>query len=312
MIAAPAFGCPDEYSDRLGDGDFWRPYAELALNLSGLSAAGDLQSGFVGTYPTLLGDDLVIKMFGHFGDWRRSYRAELAANRTIAQDPRILAPRQIATGELFPDSDHNWPYLISERLDGSAWREARLSLSPEQRNGIAVEVGRQIRLVHHQAAADGIQVRDDHRVDQSEVMRRHRHWAESGRSGALSGRLIDQIPSYLDDYRVGSRCMVHADLTEDHIFVRDGKLIGVIDWGDAMITDPYYELGALHLGAFAADRQLLGSFLDGYGWTVDQTFVRHAMQVALMHDFDLFSAVSSLCAEADSLDDLADRLWRPG
>ena len=55
-----------------------------------------------------------------YGDWRRPFEAELAGNRAIAGEGQILAPPLIATGELFPGADANWPYLISERLDGTA------------------------------------------------------------------------------------------------------------------------------------------------------------------------------------------------
>lgn len=138
------------------------------------------------------------------------------------------------------------------------------------------------------------------------ALERHRGWQ------SLPGHLTEQIPAYLSDYRPGRVCLVRADLTEDHLFVDDGRLLGVIDWGDAMITDLFYELGPLHLGAFAADRRLLHAFLEGYHWPIDSDFADHALRVALMHEFDLFGVVAEAASAADSLAALALALWNPG
>ena len=42
-----------------------------------------------------------------YGDWRRPFEAELAANRAIAGEGHILASPLIATGKLFPPFDAN-------------------------------------------------------------------------------------------------------------------------------------------------------------------------------------------------------------
>lgn len=302
VLAPPVFDGATDYGAVLGDAEQWRPYAEAALIGSGLPVE-PMVSGFAGTYPTLVGPSRVVKLFGHFGNWRRSFRAEIAAHEAIRGQRWIRAPKIIATGRLFPETDQDWPYLVSERLDGVAWRDCRLST--RHRMTVANELGRQVRMVHDidtGAAADLAGGRlQEHRAG---ITERHRRW------NTLPTRMIDQIPDYIAGYRPIGRCLVHGDITEDHIFVDDDRLVGLIDWGDAMITDPFYELGALHLDAFGADRRLLGSFLEGYGWPIDEGFVVHAMQAALLHDFDLFGGVADLARQSDSLDDLADRLWR--
>lgn len=198
-------------------------------------------------YPTLLAGPVVVKLFGHFGSWRRSYTAELAADRAVESNDAIAAPTVLGTGRLLP--------------------------------GAATMA---------ESAAD-----------------RQRAW------GSLPPRFVDQIDDYFADYRPVRPCLVHADITEHHLFVDGGELVGIIDWDDAMVTDPYYELGALHLGAFGADVSLLAAFLHGYGWQPGPRFARHAMQVALMHQFDLFQGVSRQVQASGTLEDLADALWQP-
>lgn len=299
----PIFASIDSYGARLGDVAYWRPYAEAAMASRGLSEA-TMVSGFEGTYPTLVGDQLVVKLFGHFPGWRESFAAEIAANRAIETNDGISAPRIVASGSVFPGDEADWPFVVMERLDGQAWRDAELGA--EVAGSVAWHLGSQIRRLHDSGLASLGLVREDwiaaHGQDAAE---RHRKW------GSLPKHLVDRIDTYLSGYQAGRRCLVHGDLTEDHLFVRGGELLGIIDWGDAMVTDPFYELGALHLGAFAGDRRLLERFLSGYGWRLDEGFADHALQVALMHEFDLFESISHLTRAASSLTALAKRLWTP-
>ena len=304
VITPPTFDSAGAYGARLGDADFWGPYVDAALERSGLPSTA-MESGFSGTYPTFLGPRLVVKLFGHFSGWRQSAEAEVAANRFIADVDAVLAPRVITTGSLFPDDENDWPFMITERLPGRAWREARLPSATA--TAIAHDLGGQIRALHECHIPSTVNVRADWiAISGHRALERHRRWR------SLPDHLVEQIPAYLSDYRPGRVCLVHADLNEDHLFVDDGRLLGVIDWGDAMITDSFYELGPLHLGAFAADRRLLHAFLQGYDWPIDSDFADHALRVAIMHEFDLFGAIAEAAATADSLAALAQTVWNPG
>lgn len=57
--------------------------------------------------------------------------------------------------------------------------------------------------------------------------------------------------------------LTHSDLGSEHLLVRDGKLVGVIDWGDARIGDPAIDYAWL----------LNGPFPD---WEVDDELRRRA------------------------------------
>ena len=45
--------------------------------------------------------------------------------------------------------------------------------------------------------------------------------------------------------------LLHADLGPEHLLVRDGRLAGVIDWGDARVGDPALDYAWLLNGPFA-------------------------------------------------------------
>ncbi len=57
--------------------------------------------------------------------------------------------------------------------------------------------------------------------------------------------------------------LVHADLGPDHLLVRDGRLVGVIDWGDVRVGDPALDYSWLLNGPFT-------------GWDVDPDLRRRA------------------------------------
>jgi aminoglycoside phosphotransferase (APT) family kinase protein len=45
-------------------------------------------------------------------------------------------------------------------------------------------------------------------------------------------------------------CVIHSDLGAEHLLVREGKLVGVIDWGDARLGDPALDYSWLLHGPF--------------------------------------------------------------
>ena len=124
--------------------------------------------------------------------------------------------------------------------------------------------------------------------------------------------LIDQIDDFLAPPSA-ERCLVHADLHGDHIFVRDGHLAGIIDWGDAVCGDPYYDLPALFFGTFGGGKPLRRAFLDAYGWSVESaglSFARRAMTMTLLHEFNQLGHAMPPLEDVTILNELAEMLWR--
>ena len=109
--------------------------------------------------------------------------------------------------------------------------------------------------------------------------------------------------------------LVHGDIHSDHLYGAGEPWLpcALIDFGDARASNAFYELGALQMGMFDADRGQLAAFLDGYGWDTGDgaVFARGALATALLHDFDLFSEHRALLAGANDLDALAELLFAP-
>lgn len=302
MSTPPVFGTIDEYGSRLGDVDFWSPYVTDVLDRHGLRTADlKIEAGFVGTYPTFLHGDVVVKLFGCFPTWRVNYDVECATQALAAANTAIDAPAVIGHGQLF-DGDAPWPYLISERVPGTAWRDAGLTIAA--RHAVAAQLGGQVAALHETrppAILDHVDWPAQYRGD---VVLRHQTW------GALPPHLIAQLDEWLAPIAF-TRVPVHADLTADHIFVESDQLTGIIDWGDAMVTDRHYELAALHLDLFEADTGLLSTFLKASNWPVSDDFPRRALSFALLHQFNVMQQV---CARLpmdriDTLNALADEVF---
>ena len=65
------------------------------------------------------------------------------------------------------------------------------------------------------------------------------------------------------------------------MFVENGRLAGIIDWGDAIVTDRHYELIQPHRDMFDCNKALLRVFLEACDWPVGKNFPRQALGLAL-------------------------------
>ncbi len=309
MVPRPAFGSNKEYISRLGDVGFWRPYVAEILDRHDLvRAGGEPVAGFNPTYPTFLFGDVVVKLFGRSRAWHASYAAESAAHVLVATDPEIAAPELLAEGQLYDDVDAPWPYLVTARMAGVSWREARLPA--EQRLSVAVDLGRLVRRVH--ALPPSSVLKHENRPDLNV--------AAAAEQSSLPSHLIAQIEDYLAGLGPFDPVFVHGDLTATHAFVENGRLVGIIDWGDATVIDRHYELIQLYRDMFGCDKTLLRAFLDACDWPVGNDFPRQTLGLALYrqaiglaqhHTMDVFEPIAALLPlrEIGTLDDLATELF---
>lgn len=256
----PAFKSPQEYASRLADVEFWRAYVAVILKRHHLAKAGQQPvAGFNATYPTFLYGDVVVKLFGYVTSWRETHAAERAAHALVATDPEIVAPTLLAEGRLDEDVDEGWPYLVTTRMSGVASQNAELS--SQQRVSIAAELGRQVRRVHALRALSDF----PRRAPAVNV-------AAAATHSSLPPHLIAQIDDYLARLGPFDNVFVHSDLVANHVYVEDGRMAGIIDWGDAMVTDRHYELIQVYRDMFRCDKALFRVFLEASKWPVGRDF----------------------------------------
>ena len=309
MTAPPTFTSIQDYASRRGDVDYWWPYVAKILDRHDLAdARREPAAGFNPTHPTFLFGDVVVKLFGYTRAWRESHAAELGAQVLVATDPEIAAPSLLAEGRLYENVDTPWPYLVTTRMAGMSWRDA--VLSSEQRLSVAADLAQQVRRIHA-LRPSGVGTHEDFPTLSAAAAAEH---------SSLPPHLIAQIDDYLARLGPFDRVFVHGDLCAMHAFVENGRLTGIIDWGDAMVTDRHYELIQLYRDTFGCDKALLRVFLDACNWPVGKDFPRQALGHALHRQavglaqhqgMDVFEPIAAMLPLRDigTLDDLATELF---
>jgi hygromycin-B 7''-O-kinase len=309
MADPPAFASDERYVERRGDANFWGTHVAAALDRHDLLDTNvNTVSGARGTYPTFLVGDVVVKLFGHVPSWREGHARERAAQSLLTTHTEIAAPRLLASGSLYGGHDAEWPYLISTRMSGVAWASA--DLTHDQRRDVVGELGRQMRLVHAMPVLEGMAEEGSGDLDVA---------AAAGRS-SLPGHLVAQVDDYLACLGPPDPVFTHADLTTRHVYVENGRLSGIIDWGDAAVMDRHYEIIQPYRDVCACDTALFGVFLDAYDWPVGDDFPHRALGMALFRQahglhqhlsMDVFEPIAALLPLDDiaTLDDLAIELF---
>ena len=308
-MASPQFVSEDEYVARVGDSAFWAPLVSTVLTRHDLADSNVvLVAGANPTYPTFLCDDVAIKLFGFVGTWRRSFVTERAALSAVAGDPAILAPKLLAEGRLSDDPDTPWPYLITSRMAGTA--SCDTALSAQERRAVAAQLGEQVQHMHS-LMPQGVAAHEDWQpIDMATALE----------VSSLPRHLADEAAGFIASLAPFDRAFVHGDLCANHAFVDGGRLAGIIDWGDALVTDRHYELIQLYRDMFECDKSLFRLFLDASNWpmtlsfprqTLGLAFYRQAIGLVQHRTMDVFEPIAARYPLRDigTLDELAMELF---
>ena len=316
----------DGYRRYFMDASYWQPYVRRVYNRHAMTPCRTIRSGLPGTYPTFVVDERwVIKFFGRLFDGALAFETELQANQLLAPGCPIPIPALIASGYLFEDpSDWPWPYLIFEFMPGVSIGQVYEQVTFDDKLMLAQHLGQVTRRLH-QVPITGTAVFQPTwdayfnllQEQCTHCRHTHRTWK------TLPDHLIEQLdtfllpPDALIDRGVTPH-LIHADLTRDHILgqLDDGSwtTLGIIDFGDAMVGNVFYELIALHLDLFRCDKRLLSVYLDAYGFDEPSRpmLPTRAMSLALLHRFDVFVGLFESyprAGEVSTLDQLAALLW---
>ena len=284
-----------------------------------MPADGDVVTHFPTTHVSaLVGSRCFVKL--HYEDWfgESCFRTERAFYRAT-RGSDLPIPDLLAEGQLYGDEGWRWPFLVMSAMPG---RDVR-SLGDEVDRGtterVAAFVGRSMRRLHDVRVTETEPLAQSTYVDLiHDRMAKSEHDHATWRS--LPDRLATQVRDYvwerreLIDPERSPRKLIHGDLHGGNVFVEGSEAVGIVDFNDAMIGDPHYDLVSLHLKAFRADKSLLRTALDAYGWgTHGSDWADRMMAFTLVHDYDMIEPVVSAYPEAlddaGSLDDVAALLW---
>jgi aminoglycoside phosphotransferase len=296
-----------EYVTQKTNLSHWQPVIEYVLRENKLPYSGGLiEAGFNSTYPVFLMDNWVVKFFGHRNNWQQVFTTECEAHQLLATNTAILVPSLLASGQI---SD-TWAYTLSARIGGQSWLAS--TLTKEQKQTITSEIGKQLKLIHS--------------LPTNRNFPGDENWGrlnlkEAAKKSSLPNHLIEQIDDFLPKLDSFDRVFVNGDIVDMHVFIENGHLSSIIDWGDAMVVDRHYEIGKLSLSLFPGDKELLKTLLEAANWPMTKNFARKTLGLALYrqavgltqhHSFDIFHKVPDVLPtnEIGSLDELADKLFQ--
>jgi aminoglycoside phosphotransferase (APT) family kinase protein len=199
--------------------------------------------------------------------------SELAAERwglERAAEAEVPAPRVVAAEPLPGDRG----FLVT------AWLEGRPAATTDTE--ALVESGRAVRRFHRITGAGYGRVD----VRAGSARGRHATWADfidtilAGtadlvRHEVITASVAERFRAAVDDHRdaiayPGQGVLLHCDLKPAHLFVADGRLAAIIDWGDTSYGDPRWDLARLsHSGD-----EVFAPVLEGYGLALDADLAR--------------------------------------
>ncbi|WP_161606355.1 phosphotransferase family protein [Microlunatus speluncae] len=200
--------------------------------------------------------------------------SELAAERwglERAAEVAVPVPRVAAAGPLPGDRG----FLITEWLVG---RPA----DPATDRAALVEAGRALRRLHQVTGPGHWRVE----VVSGTTRGSHDSWAgvidsilagtdDLVRHDVITASVAERLRSAVADHRdaiayPGEGVLLHCDLKPAHLFVADGRLVAIIDWGDTAYGDPRWDLARLSHSGDA----LFAPVLEGYGLVLDADLAR--------------------------------------
>jgi hygromycin-B 7''-O-kinase len=303
------------YRQTFTDAGLWSPFIEWICRQHDWSC-NLVRSGLAGTFPVFIVDDQrVVKFFGPLFEGEQCWRVEKEAARLLSDVPAVPLARLMASGVL--DFEPAWKYLVFEYVPGLSIGEVYARVPFEEKLSLVRRLGDWLLRIHR------IKIRDGKSLP-CLSLDLARNWFSSrwpeGRAN-WPAQLGRQVKDYLNAnghfFQGGHENLIHADLTRDHILGKfqfgHWETMAVIDLGDAMLGNIYYELAALHLDLFDCDKRLLGAFLQVYGLSPDRNFVRKAMVTSLLHQFDVYAPMFAWkpeFQEMQTLEDLADHVWK--
>jgi aminoglycoside phosphotransferase (APT) family kinase protein len=211
-------------------------------------------------------------------------RREIAVplvGRELAVLPRLapLLPVPIPAPELVGEASELFPRPFFGALLLPGGELADAELSDDARDELGVRLGEFLRALHapvvrEQAEPDRhLPLDPNGRADMAvRVPRTRERLAALADLTREESRAAERLLHEAERLPPSSApALVHGDLHVRHVLVEDGRVSGVIDWGDVCVGDPSIDL-QLAWSLLPAERRAV--FLDAYGPVDEETQLR--------------------------------------
>lgn len=214
-----------------------------------------------------------------------------------------------------------WPYVIMSRLEGTLLEGLWEKLDHHNKIIIIRELGALIREVHS-LPTEGLEAIDCHW--QLFIEKQINECMQRQQSTKLPDILLQQLPTYLESVKnilppIKDTVLLTGEYTPMNFLVTQKSGVwhihGLIDFGDAMLGLPHYDL--LGPGAFLiqGDKILLREFLISYGYLPNELTARLSQQLTalmLLHRYSNLNVqirIENWKNKAANLNELEKLVW---
>lgn len=310
----PPFDGPGGFDRIRADLDAFLPAILAVCQRHGLTTGG-LSAFERGTNVVVSNEaGQIIKLFPPF------LRQKFEAERLVLA--RLHGKVPAATPEILWEAElEGWPYLVMSRLPGHTLEEVWPSLSGAERVEALARIGEIMRAAHAlpTGGLEGIDLGWDAFVERQIAGCQDRQ-----RRMGLPERLVSQIPAYLASARtLLPRSVVPVLLTgeytpENLLVTRTGgtwSVTGMIDFADACLGPPEYDLLGPCLFLAAGSEELQRAFLVACGYRITALtpeLRRKLMALALLHRYSNLGyqlRIEGWESQVSSLSELEQRIW---
>jgi hygromycin-B 7''-O-kinase len=260
------------------------------------------------------GDNKVIKIFPPFH--QSQFESERLVLKHLDGMLSIKTPSLEHEGELF-----GWPYLIMSKLKGTNLETLWEAMPSHNKVVIIRELGKLIREVHA-LPTDGLEAIDCHWPQFLE--KQIENCVEQHRTKGLSIALVQQLPTYLNSIKevlpeIKKPVILTGEYTPMNFLVEQiasvWHISGLIDFGDAMLGLPEYDLLGPSAFLIQGNKQLLREFLTAYGYSPHELTNRLSHQLTvlmLLHQYSNLNIqvrITNWKDKVNSLKDLENLVW---
>jgi hygromycin-B 7''-O-kinase len=260
------------------------------------------------------GNNRIIKMFPPMH--QSQFMSEALVMKHLYSKLTVATPAIEYEGEIT-----GWPYIIMNRLDGIPLEGLWEKLDQHNKVIIIRELGSLIREVHS-LPTQGLEAIDCHW--EKFIANQINQCVEKHKSTNLPDDLLEQIPKYLESMITylpvfKKPVILTGEYTPMNFIVKQKSGIwhieGLIDFGDAMLGLPEYDL--LGPGAFLiqGDKELLTEFLVSYGYSHEDLTDKLSHQLTLLmllHKYSNLNVqirIANWKEKVSSISDLEKLVW---
>lgn len=297
----------------------WEPAVRHILRTIGAAEPQHIEPGFPGSCAVFVAADRqVVKLYPPLfaGDFARETAVYMLLNGRFPQLPTL-----IAHGTYHDAID--WPFLVTAFRPGEPIREQFAQLDASARAAIAADLGPLIRTIHATPLTavaverGGFRPWPDFLAERAAAVGAELR-ARTQLAPAVVMALVERVRTLEPTLRAQRPCLLHADLTEDHLLLAhtDGRwqITGLIDYADAELGPPGYEWVALWFSLCNRDPAFFRATLHAYDpqLRIDDNFLDAALAFTCLHRFG--AQIIESCRDHDrphvtSLAELRAWLW---